>query len=89
MAIRLVDGQIQHFEDLALMNSLRGNGSGDGRGGDPADAMMRYFASATRELERAVKWYLELKEQGLLGLPSQGNRANLSGRRHPRAPADA
>jgi hypothetical protein len=65
MAIRLVDERRQHLEDLARVNSLRGIGSGEGRGGDPVEAMTRYFAGATRELERSVKWYLELKNQGL------------------------
>jgi hypothetical protein len=64
-AIRLIDERMQHLEDLARMNVVPGEGSGEGHGGNSLDGITRYFTASTRELERAVKWYQELKEQGL------------------------
>ena len=65
MAIRLVDERRQHLEDLAQRNSLGGTDFGDGHSGDAVDLMTRYCTSATRELERSVRWYLDLRKEGL------------------------
>ena len=64
MAIQLVDERIQHLEDLASMNIL-GNVSENGRGESTLDGITRYLTSTTRELERAVRWFQELKDAKL------------------------
>ena len=64
IAIQLVDERIQHLEDLASMNLL-GNVSENGRGRKHPGWITRYLTSTTRELERAVRWFQELKDAKL------------------------
>jgi hypothetical protein len=63
MAIKLVEGKMQHLEDLARQRKEQDSGTERG-GGDVVEGLMRYFTAATRELERAVRWYQELDQQG-------------------------
>jgi hypothetical protein len=65
MCLRLIDDRIQHLENLARMNLPRGTGTGEGSNGGTVDLITRYFTAATRELERSVMWYQDLKTQGL------------------------
>jgi len=62
MAVRLVEERMQHLEDLARMNEIPGGASGEEHGGASLDGVTRYLTATTRELERAVRWFQELKD---------------------------
>ena len=62
MAIKLIDEKLQHLDDLLRMNFFHGDESGEGH---VTVDVTRYFTAASRELERAVRWFQELKAQGL------------------------
>lgn len=61
MAVKIVDAEIEHLETLVQ------TGRQDFRETPQALAEFspRYFADASRDLERAVDWFLKLKEKGL------------------------
>jgi hypothetical protein len=64
MIVKLIDLMRQCLEGLVKINAQGADGP-DSQGATALDLAMRYATSATRELERAVKWYQDLKEQGL------------------------
>ncbi|MGH9543756.1 MAG: hypothetical protein ACRD23_00925 [Terriglobales bacterium] len=61
MAVRLIDERKQHLEDLARMNLAPGDDSGERRNGSNVDMITRYLNATTREMERAVRWFQELR----------------------------
>ena len=61
MAGKLITLEIEHLEQLVQID----DDSGRSRGSPAMDLLLRYYTTATRELERAVRWYGELKQQGL------------------------
>ena len=65
MALALIDERMQHLEDLARINVVPGDSSGEGHGGNSLDGITRYVTATTRELERAVRWFQELRDLGL------------------------
>ena len=65
MAIQLIDERMQHLDDLARMNLVPGEGSEEGHAGSNLDGITRYLTTTTKELERAVRWFQELRELGL------------------------
>jgi len=65
MGAKLIDLMRQHLEGLLRMNRLGTNGNDQEQGAATLDLASRYVTTATRDLERAVKWYMDLKTQGL------------------------
>ena len=65
MAIQLIDERMQHLDDLARMNLVPGESSAEGHGGNSLEVVARCLTSTTRELEHAVRWFLELRDAGL------------------------
>jgi len=65
MGVKLIDLMNQHLESLARINRLGADGNGKEHPTFALELATRYFTSATRELERAVAWYLFIKEQRL------------------------
>ena len=59
MLVKLVDLQIQHLVDL------RESKSEYSRQTAPSEFAPRYFTTASRDLQRAVDWYLYLKSKAL------------------------
>jgi len=64
MGTKLIDLMRQHLEGLLRMNKLGTDGHDQGQGAATLDLASRYVTTATRDLERAVKWYMDLKTQG-------------------------
>jgi hypothetical protein len=61
LAVKLLDEKIQHFRDLAHAGEIA-YGADLPQSPPVVDFAPRYFTTASRDLERAVNWYLELKE---------------------------
>jgi len=59
MLIKLIDLQMQHLLDL------KKNIAEGARQAAPIEFSPRYFATASRDLQRAVDWYLYLRSKGL------------------------
>jgi hypothetical protein len=55
----------QHLEDLEQIYRRGAGAPGERQDSDTLDLVTRYVTTATRDLERAVKWYQYLKEQQL------------------------
>jgi hypothetical protein len=65
VAVRLVEERMRHLEDLARMNAIPVESPAEGHGGNSLEVVARYLTSTTRELEHAVRWFLELRDAGL------------------------
>ncbi len=65
MGVKLIDLMQQHLESLARINRSGAGGNAQEHRTSALELATRYFTSATRELERAVAWYLFIKEQHL------------------------
>jgi hypothetical protein len=61
MQVKLVDLQAQHLSDLQQVNSAASHM----REAQPNEFAPRYFATASRDLQRAVDWYLYLRSNKL------------------------
>jgi len=61
LAGKLVNEKIHHLRDLAHAGQI-GYGAGQPQSPPAVDFAPRYFTTASRDLEPAVNWYLELKE---------------------------
>ena len=61
LAVKLLDEKNQHLRDLAHAGEI-GYGADQPQSPPVVDFAPRYFTTASRDLERAVKWFLELKE---------------------------
>ncbi len=61
MLVKLIDLQAQHLSDLQQTNSEASHL----RESAPNEFAPRYFATASRDLQRAVDWYLYLREHAL------------------------
>ena len=62
MGIRLIDLMQEHLESLARIGKLSVDGSGQDHHTSAVELATRYLTSTTRELERAVAWYLFIKK---------------------------
>jgi hypothetical protein len=61
MLVKLIDLQAQHLLNLQASNS----DASHMRETAPNEFAPRYFASASRDLQRAVDWYLYLRSKDL------------------------
>lgn len=61
MVVKIVDAQIEHLETLVQTRRQDFRETPQAL----AEFSPRYFADASRDLERAVDWFLKLKEKGL------------------------
>jgi hypothetical protein len=61
MLVKLIDLQAQHLSDLLQINAEASHM----REGAPNEFAPRYFATASRDLQRAVDWYLYLRAKDL------------------------
>jgi hypothetical protein len=64
MSVKLIDLTRQILEGLVRINRLGTDGP-DWQGPAALELVTRYVSVAMRDLERAVKWYQELRAQGL------------------------
>jgi hypothetical protein len=64
MGINLIDLARLQMEDLARIRKM-GDGRDQQDGASALDVAVRYVTTASRDLERAVKWFLHLKTEGL------------------------
>jgi hypothetical protein len=62
MGVKLIELTQQHLQSLLRMSDLGADGTGQEHHASPLDLATRYCTTATRELERAVRWYQYLKE---------------------------
>ena len=65
MVTKLIDEKLQHLHDLNRSWDQRAAESAAAQAASPVDFAPRYFTTATRDLQRAVEWYLSLKENKL------------------------
>lgn len=65
MAVKLVEERRQHLEDLSRISRLKAYGFNEREGAATFDLGARYLTTAIRDLQGAVRWFLELKAQGL------------------------
>jgi hypothetical protein len=63
MMVKLIDLKLQQLNDFRRLLDRRSDGGDSQTAASAEDG--RYFASACRDLERAVAWYQYLQEQGL------------------------
>jgi len=61
MLVKLIDMKLQHLADLRVTDALRAQTHDQ----VPTDFTPRYFASASRDLQRAVDWLIYIKSKGL------------------------
>jgi hypothetical protein len=61
MLVKLIELQAQHLVDLQHSNSE----ASDMRQTTPNEFAPRYFATASRDLQRSVDWYLYLRSNDL------------------------
>lgn len=62
MQVKLIDAEIEHLE--VIDKRIRKQGS-KGAPRTRAEFSPRFFAEASRDLQRAVDWYRKLEEEGL------------------------
>jgi len=60
MVLKLIDEKTRHLSEIQQLRR-----SGGAEGGNTVDPTPRYLRAATRELQRAVDWYLHLLDSGL------------------------
>ena len=65
MGVKVIDLMKQYLEDLAQIHRRGAGAPGERQDSATLDLVTRYVTTATRDLERAVKWYQYLKEQQL------------------------
>lgn len=61
MAVKIIDAQIDHLQALVQIRQQHFRKTPQAL----AEFSPRYFADASRDLERAVDWFLKLKERRL------------------------
>jgi hypothetical protein len=64
MMLKIVDVQFQHVSDIRRLFDVR-KGIEGLQDSVAVDFSARYYAAASRDLERAVAWYQEIRERGL------------------------
>jgi len=65
MVKKLIDEKLQHLHDLRRSWDQRASESVAAQAASPVDFAPRYFTTATRDLQRAVEWYMSLKKSRL------------------------
>ena len=65
MSVKIINLMQQALEGLARVSNLGADGAGPERHATVLDLAARYYTTATRDLERAVAWYQDLREQRL------------------------
>jgi len=64
MALKLIELQLEHLHSLTRSYDQR-RASAEANAGGLADFAPRYYTTATRDLHRAVDWFLTLRGKGL------------------------
>jgi hypothetical protein len=65
MVTKLIDEKLQHLHDLNRSWDQRASEFVGAQAASPVDFAPRYFTTATRDLHRAVEWYVSLKKNKL------------------------
>jgi hypothetical protein len=65
MVVKIIKLKQQHVADFLRIRGSEGDGRDQDQSAIRLDLVSRYVNTATRELERAINWYVELKTQGL------------------------
>ena len=65
MVDKLIAHTLQHLHDLRRSWDQRASESVAAQAASPVDFAPRYFTTATRDLQRAVEWYVSLKKNRL------------------------